>query len=111
MKYIFFTFLLFVVTISFSIKVDANPFMGKKGESSPATAPVISVPSGSFSKIQFKYRDKISELLREMKTMNSGKLVFGLIVFSFLYGLFHAIGPGHRKIIIFSLFLSRNSLS
>ena len=88
--------------------LQANPFVGGDSKSSPPP-PVISGKTGSFANVQFKYRDKIAVLLREMKSGSSVKLIMFLIGASFLYGLFHAAGPGHRKTIIFSLFLTKNA--
>ena len=42
---------------------------------------------------------ELAELLRRVETDSFGASV-ALISFSFLYGVFHAAGPGHGKIII-----------
>jgi nickel/cobalt transporter (NicO) family protein len=91
--------------------LQANPFFGEEGKSSPVPPPVASGGTGPFTDLQFEYRDKIALLLRQMKSGDPGNLIMIFIAASFLYGLFHAAGPGHRKTIIFSLFLSRKAKS
>jgi len=52
---------------------------------------------------------KISKTLRNIKNNNSPDiLLFGLGI-AFLYGIIHAIGPGHSKTIVASYFLSNQS--
>ncbi|MBN2401840.1 MAG: hypothetical protein JXN64_05525 [Spirochaetes bacterium] len=96
-------FLFFLNTLS------ANPFFGEEGKITPAPPPVASGGTGPFTDLQFEYRDKIAGLLRQIKSGDSGDLIIIFIAASFMYGLFHAMGPGHRKTVIFSLFLSRKA--
>jgi nickel/cobalt transporter (NicO) family protein len=95
------------------IKAQHNPFLSegaKKNESS-----MQSVQSGSLFKsiskrivpIQRKLNRKITYLSKRIKT--DKKFVFFLIFFSFIYGIVHAVGPGHGKFIISSYFLSKKS--
>ena len=51
------------------------------------------------------YSDKIKTLLKDIKKENSITSILLLILFSFLYGLFHALGPGHGKTLVGSYFL------
>lgn len=87
----------------------ANPFFSDDGTKNAAPPPVYSTGQNAFIKLQFEYRDKISEIIINAKNSGSNKFFIYLIAFSFLYGIFHAAGPGHRKTILFSLFLSRRS--
>lgn len=50
------------------------------------------------------YTQNIKELMKEK---NSPLKIFSLILFSFLYGLFHALGPGHGKTLVGSYFLAK----
>ncbi|SIN89284.1 nickel/cobalt transporter [Halodesulfovibrio marinisediminis] len=52
-------------------------------------------------------RSKMTSLGREIKKHPSGKAFWAFMLFSFLYGIIHALGPGHGKSIVFSYFLGR----
>lgn len=89
-----------------STSIYGSPFTAKKKSIAP---PPVTSSGGRFTKIQFTFREKIAEVLKKIKTEKAGKFTALLLLFAFLYGLFHALGPGHRKSVIFSLFLSRKS--
>ncbi|HZK19814.1 MAG TPA: hypothetical protein VFC68_03720, partial [Treponemataceae bacterium] len=40
---------------------------------------------------------------------SNASLFLVVILFSFAYGVLHAVGPGHRKTIVFSLYLTRTA--
>ena len=87
----------------------ANPFSGGQNKLKIEPPPVR---SGGFEKciqLQFEFRDKMASAIRDIKKGGPGNALFLFLAASFLYGLFHAAGPGHRKTVIFSLFLSRRS--
>ncbi|MEZ0574804.1 nickel/cobalt transporter [Halodesulfovibrio aestuarii] len=52
-------------------------------------------------------RSKMSTLGHEIKTHPNGQSFWFFMLSSFLYGIIHALGPGHGKSIVFSYFLSR----
>jgi ABC-type nickel/cobalt efflux system permease component RcnA/ABC-type uncharacterized transport system substrate-binding protein len=54
------------------------------------------------------YKQKIETLLKDIKENNSIISYIWLILFSFLYGLLHAMGPGHGKSLVGAYFLSEN---
>lgn len=54
------------------------------------------------------YKEKIKTLLNDIKQNNSVSSYFWLLFFSFIYGVLHAIGPGHGKSLVASYFLSEN---
>jgi len=86
---------------------EANPFLGKD-RPVPVRPPSQGFSSGLIE-IQLQIREKIADL---MSTLNTNPSFSTLAVFfsaAFIYGLIHAAGPGHRKSIIFTLFISRKS--
>lgn len=89
-----------------SAHLSANPFLSNESRPKAAPPPVYSGGFDAFIKLQFEYRDKIAYALRGIKKGESGNIFLIFLTASFLYGLFHAAGPGHRKTIVFSLFIS-----
>ena len=76
----------------------ANPFGGPR----PPAAPVAA-PGGLFGWVlakQAAFYHELSGLIRAAKT--DGSAVMGLLAVSFIYGIFHAAGPGHGKAVISS---------
>lgn len=87
----------------------ASPFQmpGKPAAAEPASEP------GMYQRLMFQVRQVQSELYRELslgvralKQDYSLSTAWGLIVISLLYGVFHAVGPGHGKAVITSYLLA-----
>lgn len=101
-----FLIILFLTTTVLSAQT--NPFQG--GPASPTR-----VSPGTNSRIyreivefQRVLNKEIAEIMRSLEEDNNGTALLTLIFLSFLYGAVHALGPGHRKILISSYFLSEN---
>nr|WP_169733428.1 DUF1007 family protein [Sulfurospirillum arcachonense] len=60
----------------------------------------------SLKKILAKYTDNIKDSLQNIQKGNTFKKLSILLGFSFLYGFFHALGPGHGKTLVTSYFLA-----
>jgi ABC-type nickel/cobalt efflux system permease component RcnA len=87
-----------------------NPFVSEKAPEKEVKLP--SVASKLFAKIilwQSKLNAKLTEQVKKLKTDWSWEALFPLILISFLYGIIHAAGPGHGKVVVFSYFISRRS--
>ncbi len=54
-------------------------------------------------------KNNLKLILEDIKTNNSLLSYLWLLFFSFLYGILHAIGPGHGKSLVSSYFLQQNS--
>ena len=54
-----------------------------------------------------KLKENLKELLKDIKQNNSFSSYMWLLVFSFLYGILHAIGPGHGKSLVSSYFINQ----
>lgn len=65
--------------------------------------PVLSV----ISSWQKALRGHLSRLGREIRENPSGRSFWLFLLFSFVYGAIHALGPGHGKSIVYAYFLSR----
>lgn len=75
------------------------------GSRQPAAASSASFFGWIFSQQAAFYRS-LSALIRASKT--DGTAIWGLLGFSFLYGVFHAAGPGHGKAVISSYLVANN---
>ncbi len=61
------------------------------------------------SQIQRGLNRKLSAKIAEIKETGSVMPALTVLVVAFLYGVFHAAGPGHGKFIVTSYFLARNA--
>ena len=62
---------------------------------------------GTISYWQKNLKDKMAELTRESKETGSLKPLMLLIIIAFVYGVIHAAGPGHGKVVTSSCLISR----
>lgn len=92
----------------------ANPFMGAgttpEGDSIRQASPVrTSAANQNLITTQSKLRDSLGSYFYSWQQEKSSSLFWGIIGIAFLYGILHALGPGHRKTVIFSLYLARKA--
>ncbi|MGP1529143.1 MAG: HoxN/HupN/NixA family nickel/cobalt transporter [Treponema sp.] len=82
----------------------ANPFT----KSQTAPAPVrTGQPSEFITAQQAMLHTRLGEYLYEWSKTNSTQAFWSIMGLAFLYGFLHALGPGHRKTIVFSFYLTR----
>ena len=90
-----------------------NPFISKK---SPPKR-VVSIPYPVFiqkmlrkiAPLQHRLNKALVAFTREIKETRSKKSLSIVIVIAFIYGVIHALGPGHGKTITWSYFLSKQA--
>jgi ABC-type nickel/cobalt efflux system permease component RcnA len=98
----------------------ANPFApGSRPAASSAQMSQIGQPEvelslyqrakATFKRVQSNVHRSMNTTLGEIKDDRSQHALFAGIVFAFLYGAFHAAGPGHGKAVVVSYFLSRHA--
>lgn len=104
----------FIVLFSLSAYAESNtnPFLHRKKVevSINSNTPNKEIVEDSFiikkfNRLQKKLNSNMSKLTREVKDGNS-KALFILIFISFLYGVFHSVGPGHGKCVVCSYLLT-----
>lgn len=100
-------FLFFLIVISISL-FSNNPFLGgEEGKAIPAVRPPTS--GGFMVEKQLEFREIMGNKMTEIKNGGEGSILWGILGLAFIYGMLHAAGPGHRKTVIFSIFLSRKA--
>lgn len=52
---------------------------------------------------------RLTELMRELQRDGSNRVLFTVLIAGFLYGMIHALLPGHRKTLLFSYFLAQDA--
>lgn len=105
-----------------SLSAQSNPFTGGPSGDRPAAAAEsapreMSAPSFSFRLpfqdelrgIQRRLNDGLSGFIRNLRDKPSPALLFLILGVSFLYGMIHALLPGHRKVVLFGYFLAENA--
>ncbi len=96
-----------------------NPF-GTKPGATPAPPPAASAapaaPPSLFSRAvrqitiwQRQLNETLAAEIRAYKETGSLTPVFAILLISFLYGVFHAIGPGHGKVVTASYFAANRA--
>jgi nickel/cobalt exporter len=76
-----------------------SPFGGPRPAAAPQSVPADGIVGWLFAK-QAQFYRQFSGLIRSAKA--DGRAVWSLFGVSFLYGVFHAAGPGHGKAVISS---------
>lgn len=100
---------------------EGNVFVSRGEENSTASS-AAPVESGGVTIIPFltdfmefsrnfqkDLRDNMTTLAVDIKERQDYGAVFIILLFSFLYGIIHAIGPGHGKMIFSSYFISTDA--
>ena len=110
-KLLFITIILFLSLITLQSGARDNPFIAKKPEKSssiklPAVATKI---IGKIMLWQQELNTRLTERVKILKEDKSFNNLLPLILISFLYGIAHAAGPGHGKVVVFSYFISQRA--
>ena len=91
-----------------------NPFISsKKSKSSPQKSPIVGYPAflqplmEKTAAYQRMIKQQMVRLTRDIRQHPFGYSFWGFMLLSFVYGVVHALGPGHGKIYTCSYFLSR----
>jgi ABC-type nickel/cobalt efflux system permease component RcnA len=95
--------LLAAAFLALAVAVHANPFYGSADDDIVVpVAPSIGRP-GMFVGLQLEMRERMA--LAFNRTNEGPGALLALLGLTFAYGILHAAGPGHRKTVVFSMFL------
>jgi ABC-type nickel/cobalt efflux system permease component RcnA len=90
-----------------ALGAQGNPFTSA-GNAGPA--PVrAGRASGRIVELQIELREAIAVRIRAWEGEGSAGALLSILAISFVYGLIHAAGPGHRKTVVFSLYLAKKA--
>jgi len=98
------------IVIFFAISnyyIFSNPFLGTENDAPPAVRPPSS--QGFLVDKQMEFREEIGLILTDLNSSSNPVLLSSLLALAFLFGVLHAAGPGHRKTVVFTMFLSRKA--
>src|SRR5258707_14972618 len=99
-----------VLALPISALAASDPFTtGRPSEVAAATAapgPFAAVVAAS-ARLQRDLNEVISRRIRELNETHSARTTIAILLLSFAYGVFHAIGPGHGKVVVASYFVAR----
>ena len=93
------------------LPISSNPFLSND----PQQENIDAVRTGTIgssvglNELQFDFREKMADYLQRFKTESGLILFLSLGLAAFVYGILHGAGPGHRKTIIFSIFIGRDA--
>ncbi|MBN2875762.1 MAG: hypothetical protein JXM71_11755 [Spirochaetales bacterium] len=90
-----------------ALPATANPFASTEGPTIPATRTPTS--QGPLLDAQRDLRERSAEAVRAFANDPSAGTLAVLLGAAFVYGILHAAGPGHRKTVLFSLFLGKKA--
>ena len=108
-------FALAAVAADASAAGERNPFAPKAAQNQEAETPPGTLERAfgglllRIAKTQRKLNAQLHSHIREIETSDSILPALIVIGVAFLYGVFHAAGPGHGKFIVTSYFLARNA--
>jgi len=103
-----FIFALFLVACG-SPPLAANPFTGGGADTGAREAKPVraSAASPALVTAQAGLHERLGTLMTAWERNAGPRIAWPIVGVAFLYGLIHAFGPGHRKTVVFSLYLAR----
>lgn len=84
-----------------------NPFLAPQSSSAPRTSSSSGTVPDFLVDLQANFRNSTADLINKWKSDPGLGVLLPLVLITFLYGLIHALAPGHQKSVVFSLFLGR----
>jgi len=105
-------FIILFIPICHSQSV-ANPFYSGKDVHNVAIGRKTLFHNSKFYTViarwQKSMREKIAGFILMLKNNKKKSAIYIVLLISFLYGIVHALGPGHRKTVLFSYFMARDA--
>jgi ABC-type nickel/cobalt efflux system permease component RcnA len=99
--------LILALTLALAGSASANPFYGSADDTFATPAAPSGGGPGLFTGFQLDLRDRLAQAFN--RTSEGPGAVLALLGLTFAYGILHAAGPGHRKTVVFSMFLGKKA--
>jgi nickel/cobalt exporter len=102
--------LLVALALSAMTAQATDPFQSGKPSSSTVAISLpawMAGPIAAVAKIQRDLNETISSKIREVKETHSRRELAVILLLAFAYGVFHALGPGHGKMVVASYLMAR----
>lgn len=93
-------------TTNNSVKVEKEVEVVSQDDESSNNFSIFSSLIKKNAEIQKQIKDKLAYLSNSYKYKGNNSAIFVIFLLSFLYGVFHSLGPGHGKIFVFSYILT-----
>ncbi|HVM85166.1 MAG TPA: sulfite exporter TauE/SafE family protein [Candidatus Binatia bacterium] len=88
---------------------ESTPSTSDQGDTPAAPPSLLRRVGGALVMLQARVNRAINEQLIEIKSGDKPWALWGGLLIGFLYGVFHALGPGHGKTVIVGYFLGRHA--
>jgi nickel/cobalt exporter len=88
------------------VQAAGDPFSSAR----PSSVAAANAAPGVFAaaaRIQRDLNEVIARRIRELSETHSARTTITILLLSFAFGVFHAIGPGHGKMVVASYFVAR----
>ena len=112
-KYSIIIIIIAVLVTQSLLFAQANPFISKKPQEKIGKTTQYPGFVNKFLKhisiLQRRLNQKITELSKEIKEKKSTRPILIILFITYIYGMVHALGPGHGKTVTFSYFLSERA--
>ncbi|MBI2254006.1 MAG: hypothetical protein HYU58_05260 [Proteobacteria bacterium] len=107
---------LFILTVATASKAEemVSPFFGQAAavageQAQSGKAGIVTTIGRTFVSLQRTVNRAINDRLMAIKRGDDGAAIWAGLVVAFLYGVFHALGPGHGKTVVIGYFLGREA--
>lgn len=101
--------LLGIILVQSLLLSQDNPFISKKPDDNIKYPYFIRQFVHKISKLQHELNQEMAKWVKEIKQGKSAKPFFIVLFITFIYGVIHALTPGHGKTVTFSYFLSERA--
>ncbi len=108
------TFLAVFITVFLSLTfvTRADPLTGRGGPPEASASDQLPFPQFAVARLmetQREMNDAISAAFHDVEETGSHRAIALILVLAFLYGVLHAIGPGHGKSVVASYFVANRA--